>query len=151
MTIAIARRIGATLGIKSETKIRALNVALLEYVRLTRQSPKVAADATPTKAEIVALLVWELKTADFNLVVGDRINATAIATAIDATLPAALVIGDELIVHNASTSTKVVQIEPNGHSIIGAGGTVTSSDTLVLELGDTAHLVAISSSVMEVV
>lgn len=147
MTIAIARRIAATLNIKSETKIRALNEALLEYVRLTRQSPV----AGPASATIVALLVWELKTADFNLAVGDKINATAIATAIDATLPATLTAGDEFIVHNASTSTKVVQIEPNDHSIVGAGGTVTSSDTLVLELGDTAHLVAVSSSVLEVV
>ena len=38
MTIAIARRIGSALNVKSETKIRSLNDALLEYVRLTQQS-----------------------------------------------------------------------------------------------------------------
>ena len=149
MTIEIARRLGRALGVTSESSIRVINEAILEYVRLTRQST-VVVDAV-TRMQILAFLVWELKTADFTLVSGDKINATAIADPIDATLPAVLVIGDDIILHNASTSTQVVQIEPNGHSIIGAGGTVTSSDTLVLALGDTAHLVAISSSVMEVV
>ena len=149
MSIAIARRIAATLDITSETKIRSLNQALLEYIRLTRQSSVVSSGVT--KPIIVALLAWELAVESFTLEAGDKINATAIATMIDATLPVPIAAGDEFIVHNASTSTKVVQIEPNGHSIVGAGGTVTPSDTLVLELGDTAHLVAISSSVLEVV
>ncbi len=47
MSIGIARRIGKALGIKSETSIRALNEGLLEYVRLTQQSP-----ATPTSGPI---------------------------------------------------------------------------------------------------
>ena len=38
MSIGIARRIGAALGVKSESKIRSLNRALTEYVRLTAQS-----------------------------------------------------------------------------------------------------------------
>ncbi|MCH7511779.1 MAG: hypothetical protein IIB19_05385, partial [Chloroflexi bacterium] len=84
MTIEIARRLGRAIGVTSETSIKTINEAILEYVRLTRQSP-VAATGSVTKAQIVALLVWELKTADFNLVAGDRINATAIADPIDAT------------------------------------------------------------------
>lgn len=94
---------------------------------------------------------WTLETESFTLASGDQKSIEATAAAVDATLPGTIAAGDEFIVHNASTSTKVVQIEPNGHSIIGAGGTVTPSDTLVLALGDTAHLVAISSSVLEVV
>jgi len=94
---------------------------------------------------------WTLKVADFTLVAGDMINATAIATAIDATLPGTIAAGNVFIVHNASTSTKVVQIDPATHSILGAAGTVTSSDTLVLALGETVYMVAISTSVLEVV
>ena len=91
------------------------------------------------------------KTASFTFITGDKfvIEATGASATID--LPATIADGDEFILHNATTSTEVVQIDPNGHSIVGAGGTVTSSDTLVLALGDTAHLVAISSSVVEVV
>ncbi len=148
MTIGIARRLGGALGVKSESKFRVINQALLEYVRLTRQSSVVADVSKPV---IVALLAWELKVASFTLVVGDKINATAIATAIDATLPATIVVGDEFIVHNATTSTKVVQIDPATHSIVGANGTVTSSDTLVLAPGETARLVAVSTSVLEIV
>lgn len=150
MSISIARELARAIGVTSESAIKVINESILAYVRLTRQSP-VAATGSATKADIVALLAWVLKTADFTLVSGDKINATAIATAIDATLPTTIAVGDEFIVHNASTSTKVVQIDPATHSIIGVGGTVTSSDTLVLALGDTVRLVAISSSVLEVV
>lgn len=108
-----------------------------------------------TAAQLVTLLkaepVWELEVVSFTLVAGDRINATAIATAVDATLPGTIAVGDAFIVHNATTSTKVVQIDPATHSIVGAVGTVTSSDTLVLALGETAQMVAVSSSVLEIV
>lgn len=49
MSIGIARRIAATLNIKSESKIRSLNKALLEYVRLTAQS---------AVTQIVGTLPW---------------------------------------------------------------------------------------------
>ncbi len=41
MSIQIARRLARAIGVKSETNIRAINEAILEYVRLTPQSPTV--------------------------------------------------------------------------------------------------------------
>jgi hypothetical protein len=41
MSIEIARRLARAIGVKSETSIRTINEAILEYVRLTQQSPTV--------------------------------------------------------------------------------------------------------------
>lgn len=47
MTIEIARRLGAALGVRSESKYRVINQAILEYVRLTQQSA-----VTPTSGPV---------------------------------------------------------------------------------------------------
>ena len=97
---------------------------------------------------------WEMKTADYTLVNGDRISVAATgggAVTIDP--PAVLVVGDFFQVHNDSVSTQTVQINPQaGQSIRGAGSaTVTSADNMILLPGDTAFFTAISTTVMEMV
>ena len=97
---------------------------------------------------------WEMKTADYTLVNGDRISVAATgggAVTIDP--PAVLVIGDFFQVHNDSESTQTVQINPQtGQTIRGAGAaTVTSADNMILLPGDTAFFTAISTTVMEMV
>lgn len=94
---------------------------------------------------------WTLETASFTLVADDKKSIEATSGAVDATLPGTIVVGDVFIVHNASTSTQTVQIDPATHSIKGALGTVSSSDTLVLAIGETVYLVAVTTSVLEVV
>lgn len=96
---------------------------------------------------------WTLETADFTLVAGDQknIEATTAATTVTATLPGTLVVGDEIKVHNQVTSTEDVFIDPATHTIKGPLGEVASPDDLILALGETAHMVAISTSVMELV
>lgn len=94
---------------------------------------------------------WTLETASFTLVAGDKKAIEATSAAAIATLPATLVVGDEIIVHNQVTSTQDVTVDPATHSIKGPLGTVTSADDLILALGETVHMIAISTSVMEIV
>ena len=95
---------------------------------------------------------WQLVTGNVTLNPFDKITITNTSGSTKtATLPAAMIEDDEIIVHNASTSTDPVVIDPASHSIKGAGGTVTSSDTMLLAPGETVHLVAVSTSVMEVI
>ncbi len=94
---------------------------------------------------------WELKTADYTLVAGNQIAVEATSAAATMTLPATLTVGDAFVVHNQATSTKLVSVDPATHSIKGAFGTVTSADTMKLRLGETAYMVAISTSVVELV
>lgn len=54
MSISIARQIGATLGVKSETQIRTLNRALTEYVRLTQQSPTTTVPGNIAASQVVS-------------------------------------------------------------------------------------------------
>lgn len=95
---------------------------------------------------------WEEKTASYTLVNGDRISVRATGATATIQPPATLVQGDFFQVHNDSTSTQTVQVNPQtGQTIRGNGDSITSADNMVLLPGDTAHIVAISTTVMEVV
>ncbi len=69
------------------------------------------------------------------------------------TLATTIAANEEFIIHNNSTSTGVVSFEPNtGHTVNGPGGAaVGDTDTIVLAPGDTLHLLAISSSILEII
>ena len=77
--------------------------------------------------------------------------AATVSQEILATLPTTLAVGDEIVVHNASNSTAKVSIDPATHTIKGPLGDITPSDTLILAIGETAHMVGVSTSVMELV
>ena len=77
--------------------------------------------------------------------------AATVSAQVIATLPSTLVIADELVVHNSDISLAKVLVDPASHSITGPLDTVTSSDELLLAPGETAHLVARTTALMEVV
>ena len=67
MTIAIARRLGSALGVKSESKIRVINEALLEYVRLTQQSSTTPAPGNIDASQIVSGTLANARIAESNV------------------------------------------------------------------------------------
>lgn len=54
MSLSLARRIGAALQVKSETRIRAIDSALLSYVRLTPQSPTTPSPGSIDASQIIS-------------------------------------------------------------------------------------------------
>lgn len=96
---------------------------------------------------------WSLETASFTLVAEDWKSIKATAGAATATIAVTIAANDSFIIHNASDSTQVVDIEPNtGHTIKGPlGDVVGGTDTLVLAPGETVQLVAVSASILEIV
>lgn len=100
----------------------------------------------------LSALRWEQKTATYTLVNGDRITVEATGATATIRPPTTLVLGDFFQVHNESTSTQTVQVNPQtGQTIRGAGTTVTSADNMVLAAGETAFMVASSTTELEMV
>ena len=66
-------------------------------------------------------------------------------------MPATLSVGDEIIVHNESISTNKVQLVNPNFTIKGANGTISPGTDLELAPGDTAHLAAKTSLILEAV
>lgn len=92
-----------------------------------------------------------IETSDFTLVNGDQKIIVASGTVI-ATAPTTLAIGDTFVVHNSDTSAaNLVVIDPATHSITGRIDTVSSSDRLILQPGETAYLVARTTAIMELI
>lgn len=111
-----------------------------------------------TKKETITQLLtlattasFVLKTDGYTLVASDRISIE-VSTAKTVTVAATVASGDEFIVHNSSASTGVVSIEPNtGHTIRGpAGSAVGGTDTITIAAGETIRLLAVSSTLLEI-
>ena len=75
-------------------------------------------------------------------------NGYIVTGAVTMTLPASLTVGNEILVHASGVT---VQVAVNGHTIEGAGGTVTGTDTLEVVSGETAHMVARTTAIMRIV
>lgn len=99
--------------------------------------------------DVVVDKFQSLKTASFTMIAGIKYNIDA-STSVDAALATTIADGDTFIVHNVTTSTATVRVT-NTHTIKGAGGSLTTGNHLILAAGDTVHLVAVSSSVLEIV
>ena len=84
MSIGIARRIASALGIKSETDIRRLNEALLEYVRLTSQSAATALPGNIAASQVVSGTFADARIAASN-VTQHEAALTILAAQIDGT------------------------------------------------------------------
>ncbi len=96
---------------------------------------------------------WEQVSGADTIAAGEGFLVTNSGGAFDIDLEATIAADDEYIIHNSRDSTGAESIEPNtGHTIKGTGGDVVGdTDTLVLAAGETVHLVAVSSSILEVV
>jgi len=94
---------------------------------------------------------WVNKSAAFPIIAGKKYQIDASGGAVDAPFAASYLVGDVIIVHNESISTNLVRLTNSTLTIKGVGDTVTSSDNLELEPGDTAHLVAKTTTILEAV
>jgi len=94
---------------------------------------------------------WTNKSSAFNVLAGKKYQIDASGGAVDAPFAASYLVGDVIIVHNESISTNLVRLTNSTLTIKGVGDTVTSSDNLELAPGDTAHLVAKTTTILEVV
>lgn len=91
------------------------------------------------------------KTVNFDIIAGQSYQIDGSGGTVDGDLPATVAINEEFIIHNESISTNLVRVLNPNFSIKGAGDILLAGDNLILEAGDTAHLVARSSTVLEVV
>lgn len=109
-----------------------------------------AIDGTKIPA-VIALNTWINKSADFTVAVGESYQVDGSSVTVDAAMPSTLVVGNILTVHNESISTNKVQITNPSFTIKGPAGTIAAGTDMELEPGDTAKLVARSTTILEVV
>jgi hypothetical protein len=88
---------------------------------------------------------------DFTIVAGEFYQIDGSAGAINAALPATLVDGQVITVHNETISTNPVLIKNPSFTIKGSTGTIAAGTDLSLAAGDTAKLVAQSTTILGVV
>lgn len=114
----------------------------------TNWLPAVAGAKIP---EIIALNTWINKSSSFTITAGESYQIDASGGAINAAMPASLVVGQVITVHNESISTSTVLITNPSFTIKGTGGTIAAGTDLELAAGDTAKLVAKTTLILEVV
>jgi hypothetical protein len=95
--------------------------------------------------------LWLLQNNNFTIVVGSKYLVDGSSNIVDIQMPATLSVGDEIIVHNESISTNKVQLVNPNFTIKGPSGTISPGTDLELAPGDTAHLAAKTSLILEVV
>ena len=95
--------------------------------------------------------LWLLQNNNFTIMVGSKYLVDGSINIVDVQMPATLAVGDEIIVHNESISTFKVQLVNPNFTIKGAGGTIAAGTDLELAPGDTAHLAAKTSLILEAV
>tara|TARA_R110000787_G_C13443348_1_gene446649 strand:+ start:23923 stop:24819 length:897 start_codon:yes stop_codon:yes gene_type:complete len=114
----------------------------------TNWLPAVAGAKIP---EIIALNTWINKSSSFTITAGESYQIDASGGAINAAMPASLVVGQVITAHNESISTSTVLITNPAFTIKGPGGTIAAGTDLELAAGDTAKLVAKTTLILEVV
>lgn len=95
--------------------------------------------------------LWIRKTTGFTVIPGKRYSVDASSGSVDAALPTSVQVGDIIQVHNESISSNTVRLTNTALTIKGPAGTVTTSDNLQLNPGDTADLIAVTATILEVV
>lgn len=96
---------------------------------------------------------FELVTASDTIEADERFSVDDGGGTVLITITATIAALEEFIIHNESVSSGTMSIEPNtGHTIKGPlGDVVGGTDTLVLAAGETVRLLAVSSSVLEII
>jgi hypothetical protein len=84
--------------------------------------------------------LWVTKTADFNIESGVIYQIDASGGTVDAALAKTYEAGQTITVHNNATSTNLVRMTNTALTINGAGKTITTSDNIVLQPGNTAKI-----------
>jgi hypothetical protein len=89
-------------------------------------------------------------TASATMVANSQNTIEATSAPADMSLPT-FVTNDFIVLHNSNGSTQQVRLMNSAYTIIGRKGSVLAGTNLIIRAGDTLHLVAISSSILEVV
>ena len=93
---------------------------------------------------------WQLLTSNASLAVNSQVQVVTSTAVIDVTLPV-FNVSDFIVVHNSLASSYDVKIVNNGYTIKGEGGEALSADNIILNTGDTIHLVARTLTELEIV
>jgi hypothetical protein len=94
--------------------------------------------------------VWIPKNSSFTVEAGELYTVDGSSGAVEGILEIAYVIGDVITVHNEAASTNLVRLLNTTMTIVGVGTTITSSDNLELEPGNTVRLLARTTTILEV-
>ena len=92
---------------------------------------------------------WVNKSTAFIVFAGKSYQIDASGGAVDAALQTSYVVGDQIIVHNESISTNTVRLTNTALTIKGKGSTATSADNIVIPAGETAILIAKTTTILE--
>ena len=92
---------------------------------------------------------WVNKSAGFIVFAGKSYQVDASGGAVDCALKAAYVVGDSIAVHNESISTNLVRLTNTALTIKGKGSTATSADNIIIQPGETAILIAKTTTILE--
>lgn len=93
---------------------------------------------------------WRLATAATTANKNEQVMVKS-ATQIDITLAASVSSGDFFVISNSSESGSAIRIVNAGYTIKTVVGSIPSTDNIILARGETAHFVATSSTILEVV
>ena len=95
---------------------------------------------------------WESpQTSNFTLVKGKKYPIDASTGSVDAALPSTITVGGTFVIHNNANSLHTVRITNSGYTIRGSKGAASTSDNIVISPGQTASLVAVTTSFLEIV
>lgn len=96
---------------------------------------------------------WENVTGADTIAAGEGFLVENTGAAFTITIEATIAQGNEYIIHNSSASTGAVDVEPNtSHTIRGPGGSaVGGTDTVLLAAGETLHLIAKDTAILEII
>ncbi len=109
-------------------------VLLNALADITTSEPGVTADWAATPAQ------FAFHSSAFTITNGCNCSIDASSSAVDAAFLTSYAVGTQLVIHNESISTNLVRLTNTALTIRGSKGTITPSDNLVLEAGETVHI-----------
>ena len=115
---------------------------------ITAQRMKQAIDALASGG-----ITWEIVTAADTIGAGEGFHVNSNNT-FTITLATTIAANEEFIIHVISTASGVISFEPaSGHTVQSPVGAdvVGGTDTITIAAGETLHLLALSSSILEIV
>ena len=93
---------------------------------------------------------WSVISVGTPLLPGNKI-LTLLTAQMDYTLPANMLPGELVVVKNSNSSTANARIVNNGYTISGNSGSITTTDNLLVEPGQSVNLSCVSSGNLEIV
>ena len=93
--------------------------------------------------------LWVNKSSAFTVFAEKSYQVDASGGSVDCALKTAYIVGNSIVVHNESISTNTVRLTNTALTIKGKGSTATSADNIVIPAGETAILIAKTTTILE--